>query len=425
MTYNESTQQYEIGGLSATELAETYGTPLFVYDAQIIQRQYQRLKNTLSGVPKHRIHYACKALTNISILRLLRSLGAGLDAVSYQEILLGLEAGFAPEDILYTPNSVSIEELEAALKLGVHVNIDNIETLEYMGVHHPNRAFCLRINPHILAGGNSKISVGHIDSKFGISIHQLPLVKRLVETLNIRIEGVHMHTGSDILDVEVFGQAAELLFEVARQFEGLEYIDFGSGFKVKYKEGDIETDMEQFGEMITERFNAFCAERGEELTLIFEPGKFLVSEAGTFLARTNVVKQTTSTIFAGIDTGFNHLIRPMFYGAHHEMVNLSNPTGKPRIYTVVGYICETDTFGWNRRLNHIRPGDILAFQNAGAYCFSMASNYNSRYRPAEVLVHEGNAHLIRRRETLADLLGTQLDPELDLKTVEQPLAEAE
>ena len=421
MNYNTNNNQYEIGGLSVAELAETYGTPLFVYDAQTIERQYRIMEQTLSGVSKYRIHYACKALTNISILRLLRALGAGLDAVSYQEILLGLEAGFTPDDILYTPNSVSLEELEAALALGVQVNIDNIETLEYMGVHHPNRALCLRINPHILAGGNSKISVGHIDSKFGISIHQLPLVKRLVETLNINIEGVHMHTGSDILDVEVFGQAAELLFEVARQFEGLKYIDFGSGFKVKYKEGDIETDMAQFGEMITERFNAFCEERGEDLTLIFEPGKFLVSEAGHFLARTNVVKQTTSTVFAGIDTGFNHLIRPMFYGAHHDILNVSNPEGKPRIYTVVGYICETDTFGWNRKINHIRPGDVLAFKNAGAYCFSMASNYNSRYRPAEVLVHKGAAHLIRRRETLSDLLQTQLDPDLVFDVAKPPV----
>lgn len=412
MLLNEETQQFEIGGVNVLEIANTHGTPLFVYDSEKIVAQYTKMKNALAKVKKLKINYACKALTNVTVLRLLQSLGAGLDAVSYQEILLGLEAGFKPENIIYTPNSVSIEELEAAIKLGVKVNIDNIETLEYMGMNHPDKAFCIRVNPHIMAGGNAKISVGHIDSKFGISIHQMPLVERLVETLNIKIEGVHMHTGSDILDVDVFGHAATLLFDVARKFDDLQYIDFGSGFKVKYKPNDIETDMEQFGAMMSERFNQFCEETGKDLTLAFEPGKYLVSEAGYFLATTNVIKQTTSTVFAGIDSGFNHLIRPMFYGSHHEIVNVSNPVGKPKIYTVVGYICETDTFGWNRKINQITEGDVLCFKNAGAYCFSMASNYNSRYRPAEVLVHDGKAHLIRKRETFEDLLRNQTDPQL-------------
>lgn len=425
MFLNEETNQFELGGVEVLEIAQTYETPLFVYDSKQIINQYNKMKNALRQVKKLKINYACKALTNISILRLLKNLGAGLDAVSYQEILLGLEAGFEAQDIIYTPNSVSIEELEAAMKLGVKVNIDNIETLEYMGMNHPNKAFCIRVNPHIMAGGNAKISVGHIDSKFGISIHQMPLVERLVETLNIKVEGVHMHTGSDILDVDVFSHAATLLFDVARKFKDLEYIDFGSGFKVKYKPNDIETDMEQFGEMMAKRFNAFCEETGKDLTLAFEPGKFLVSESGYFLAKTNVVKQTTSTVFAGIDTGFNHLIRPMFYGSHHEIMNVSNPAGKPKIYTVVGYICETDTFGWNRKINEIKEGDVLCFKNAGAYCFSMASNYNSRYRPAEVLVHDGKAHLIRQRETFEDLLRNQVDPALDFNATEKVIENVE
>jgi diaminopimelate decarboxylase len=421
MLLNDETQQFELGGVNVLEIAETYGSPLFVYDSNKIISQYEKMTKALRQVKKLKINYACKALTNISVLRLLKGLGAGLDAVSYQEILLGLEAGFTAEDIIYTPNSVSIEELEAAMKLGVKVNIDNIETLEYMGLNHPNKAFCIRINPHIMAGGNAKISVGHIDSKFGISIHQMPLVERLVDALNINVEGVHMHTGSDILDVDVFSHAATLLFNVARKFDTLKYIDFGSGFKVKYKPNDIETDMEQFGEMMSERFNTFCEETGKDLTLAFEPGKFLVSEAGYFLAKTNVIKQTTSTVFAGIDTGFNHLVRPMFYDAHHEIMNISNPNGKSKIYTVVGYICETDTFGWNRKINQIKEGDTLCFKNAGAYCFSMTSNYNSRYRPAEVLVHNGEAHLIRQRETFEDLLRNQVVPELDFSTQEKEL----
>jgi len=413
MLLNEETQRFELGGVDVLELTQNYGTPLFVYDSAKIVGQYSKMKNALKKVKRVKINYACKALTNISVLRILQNLGAGLDAVSYQEICLGLEAGFAPQDIIFTPNSVSIQELEAAMELGVKVNIDNIETLEYMGMNHPEKAFCIRVNPHIMAGGNANISVGHIDSKFGISIHQMPLVERLVKALNIKVEGVHMHTGSDILDVDVFSHAATLLFEVARKFDDLEYIDFGSGFKVKYKPNDIETDMDEFGEMMSTRFNAFCEETGKDLTLAFEPGKFLVSESGYFLARTNVVKQTTSAVFAGLDTGFNHMIRPMFYGAHHEMMNLSNPNGKPKIYTVVGYICETDTFGWNRKISEIKEGDVLCFKNAGAYCFSMASNYNSRYRPAEVLIHNGEAHLIRKRETFDDLLRNQLDPQLE------------
>jgi diaminopimelate decarboxylase len=259
-----------------------------------------------------------------------------------------------------------------------------------------------------MAGGNANISVGHIDSKFGISIHQLPHILRIIENTKMHINGIHMHTGSDILDVEVFLYAAEILFETAKNFPALDFIDFGSGFKVPYKKGDIETNVEEFGRKLTKRFLAFEKEYGRPLTLAFEPGKFLVSEAGYFLAKVNVVKQTTSTVFAGIDSGFNHLIRPMLYGAQHHIENISNPKGKERYYSVVGYICETDTFASNRRITEIHEGDILCFRNAGAYCFSMASNYNSRLKPAEVLWKDGKGHLIRERETFDDILKNQV-----------------
>jgi len=406
-----SPEIYSVQNIALTSLAEKYGTPLYIYDSQRIKNQYEKLLNSFS-VKNIRIHYACKALTNINILRILHSLGAGLDAVSLGEIKIGMKAGFEPKDIIYTPNCVSVKELEEAIALGVRMNIDDIEALEYMGMYHTNVPVCIRINPHLMAGGNENISVGHIDSKFGISIHQLPLVLRLVKTLNIHVEGVHMHTGSDILDVEIFNMAADILFSVADHFEDLKYIDFGSGFKVKYKENDYETPLESFGKSFSEKFNEYCAKRGKELTLIFEPGKFLVSEAGYFLASTNLIKQTTSTIFAGIDSGFNHLIRPMLYNAYHEIVNISNPSGQPRIYTVVGYICETDTFGYNRKINEIREQDILCFKNAGAYCFMMSSNYNSRCKPAEVLIHQGEDLLIRKRETIEDLMQNQIIHEI-------------
>lgn len=399
---------YKVQNLALTDLADEYDTPLFVYDADKIESQYQKMVNAFD-VNKLKINYACKALTNISILKLMHGLGSGIDAVSIGEIKLSLLAGFAPQDIVFTPNSVGIEEIEDAIRLGVRINIDNIEMLEYFGHHYPELRICIRINPHVMAGGNSKISVGHIDSKFGISIHQMPLVLRIVENQKIHVEGIHMHTGSDILDVEVFQYASDILFNQARQFDSLDYIDFGSGFKVKYKENDIETDMEELGIAMSKKFNAFCKETGMDLTLAFEPGKYLVSESGYFLAKTNIIKQTTSTVFAGINSGFNHLIRPMFYNAYHEIVNVSNVTGIPKLYTVVGYICETDTFAYNRKINQITPGDILVFKNAGAYCFSMASNYNSRLLPAEVMIRDNKSYLIRERQVFEDLLTNQVE----------------
>ena len=393
-------------------IVHTYGCPVYVYDAYKIRSQYERLIKAFAAVPSLRINYAMKALSNGSILKLMRKLGAGLDTVSIQEVKLGLHAGFAPEQIIFTPNGVSMEEIEEAASLGVQLNIDNLSILEQFGSKHPQVPVCIRINPHVMAGGNSKISVGHIDSKFGISIHQVPHILRIVENTKMHINGIHMHTGSDILDIDVFLYAAEILFDATKHFRELKFIDFGSGFKVPYKEGDIQTDIEELGEKLSQRFLEFCKLYGRDMTLAFEPGKFLVSEAGFFLVKVNVVKQTTSTVFAGIDLGFNHLIRPMFYGATHFIENISNPEGKKRFYSVVGYICETDTFASNRQIAEISEGDILCFRNAGAYCYTMASNYNSRPRPAEVLWIDGQAKLIRKAETLEDLLRNQVEIDL-------------
>ena len=393
-------------------ITHTFGSPVYVYDANKISSQYERLTKAFAAVPSLRINYAMKALSNVSILKLMRKLGAGLDTVSIQEVKLGLHAGFAPEQIIFTPNGVSMEEIEEAASLGVQLNIDNLSILEQFGSKHPQVPVCIRINPHVMAGGNANISVGHIDSKFGISIHQIPHILRIVENTKMHINGIHMHTGSDILDIDVFLYAAEILFDTAKHFRELKFIDFGSGFKVPYKEGDIQTDIEELGERLGQRFLEFCKLYGRNLTLAFEPGKFLVSEAGFFLVKVNVVKQTTSTVFAQIDSGFNHLIRPMFYGATHFIENISNPEGKKRFYSVVGYICETDTFASNRQITEISEGDILCFRNAGAYCYTMASNYNSRPRPAEVLWIDGQAKLIRKAETLEDLLRNQVEIDL-------------
>ncbi|MBO6517748.1 MAG: diaminopimelate decarboxylase [Bacteroidia bacterium] len=403
---------YQIQGVDLLKVAEEFGSPVYVYDADKIVKQYKRLTDAFKGVDL-KIKYACKALTNINILKLLRSQGSGLDTVSIQEVKLGLEAGFEPHEILYTPNCVSFEEIKKAVEIGVQINIDNISILEQFGdAYGSDIPVCIRLNPHILAGGHSHISVGHIDSKFGISIHQVPHLLRVVNTYGIKVNGLHMHTGSDILDAQVFLIGAELLFNVAREFKDLEFMDFGSGFKVGYRQGDVTTDIEDLGKQISEKFSQFCEEYGRELELWFEPGKFLVSESGYFLVRSNVIKQTTSTVFVGVDSGQNHLLRPKMYDAYHHITNLSNPNGTKRIYSVVGYICETDTLGYDRQLNEVREGDILAIHNAGAYAISMSSNYNSRYRPAEVLIHKGKAQLIRKRESFDDLIRNQISVEI-------------
>lgn len=398
---------YYIQNLKALDLVEKYHTPFYVYDTAIIKRQIDRLRNAFD-VPDLGIHFACKALNNINILKLIQQWGVGLDTVSVQEIWTGMKAGFKADQIIYTPNCVGPDEVEMAIKLGVQINIDHIETLEYIGHHYPGTKVGIRLNPHVMAGGNEKISVGHIDSKFGISIYQMPLVLRLVDTLKLRINGLHMHTGSDILDAGVFSLASEILYDAARKFKDLEFIDFGSGIKVPYKPDDVCTDIKELGQVLSKSFNAFCKEYGKQLKLYFEPGKYLVSESGYFFVKTNVIKQTPSTVFAGVDSGLNHLIRPMFYDAYHYIFNVSNPNGKPRVYNIVGYICETDTFANNRVVSEIHPGDVLCFKNAGAYCFTMASNYNSRFRPAEVMIHEGKDYLIREREVLEDLLRHQI-----------------
>ncbi|OEK07474.1 diaminopimelate decarboxylase [Roseivirga misakiensis] len=401
--------RYNVQGVDLVDLAEAHGTPLYVYDADKIKAQFDRLNNAFGDV-KLRVKYACKSLTNLSILKLLRSYGSELDCVSIQEVQLGLMAGFEPAQILYTPNCVSFEEIKEAVEIGVMINLDNISILEQFGhEYHGSVPVCIRLNPHIMAGGNKKISTGHADSKFGISIYQMAHILRVVKTYDLNVVGLHMHTGSDILDAEVFLRASEILFDTAKNFENLQFIDFGSGFKVAYKTGDITTDIEDLGNKLAESFKSFCADYGRDLEMWFEPGKYIVSEAGLFLVKTNVVKTTPATVFVGVDSGMNHLIRPMMYDSYHEIVNISNASDTKRVYTIVGYICETDTFGLDRKLDEVKAGDILAFKNAGAYSFSMASNYNSRLRPAEVLILNGEAHLIRKREVFEDLVRNQIE----------------
>lgn len=396
-----------IQGVALSSLAEQFGTPLYIYDGAKIVSQVKTLQEAFASVPL-KIKYATKALSNINVLKLIRKAGAGIDAVSIEEAKLGLLAGFNANEIMYTPSGVDFSEIQQAVEMGIMINLDSLPLMERFGQVYGSRLeACIRINPHIMAGGNLKISVGHKESKFGISIEQLPEILELVEKFRLNIVGLHIHTGSDILDAEVFLRGGNVLFEAAMQFPNLKFLDFGGGFKVAYKPQDVATDVMEVGRAVGSAFQEFCKKYGRQLELWLEPGKFLVSEAGYLLVKSTVVKPTPSVTFVGIDSGLNHLIRPMMYDAYHSVYNLSNPEGKKEKYNVVGYICETDTIASHRELNEVKEGDLLVIKNAGAYGYSMSSNYNSRLRPAEVLIWEGKSLLIRRREEFEDLIRHQ------------------
>jgi len=400
---------YTIQGIDVLTLAKEFGTPLYVYDAAKIVEQINTLKSAYAAADV-KVKYAAKALTNISILKLMRKNGVGVEAVSLGEVYLAQQAGYKPDEITFTPSGVDFSEIEEGVNLGVAINIDNLSTLQKFGEKYKGGYVCgIRLNPNIMAGGNIKISTGHSNSKFGISVLQLQEILELVKKYSLQVAGLHIHTGSDIKETEAFLKTAETLFTTAVHFPDLKFIDFGSGFKVAYKDGDVVTDVQDLGSRLTKAFNEFCEQYGRKLELWLEPGKFLVSEAGTLLVQVNVVKPTPTVTFAGVNSGLNHLIRPMMYDSYHHIINVSNTKGNKKLYTVVGYICETDTFGSDRELNEVREGDILAFKNAGAYGFSMASNYNSRPKPAEVLIIDGQAKLIRERQKIEDLLRGQVE----------------
>ena len=390
-------------------IAEHYGTPLYVYHAEKIKEQFGKLQHAFSNNDTV-FFYACKALTNVNILRYIRNLGANVDCSSINEVKLALHAGFPSSRILYTSNGIDFEEIREAKELGVYINIDSLSNLEKFGASFGHSyPVGIRLRPNILAGGNMKISTGHDKSKFGIPVDQIDDILRVVEKYQLRISDLHIHTGSEIKDVDVFLKGIEVLFDIAHHFEHLEFIDLGGGFKVASKTGEQETDIQLLAEKVGAAFANHPYKNGKKLQVWFEPGKFLVSAAGYFITKVNVLKETSAADFVSVNSGFNHLIRPMFYDAYHHIENISNPEGPVKNYSVVGNICETDTFAWDRPLNEVREGDFLVFRNAGAYGFEMSSNFNSRFKPAEVLVTDGKPQLIRRRDQFEDLLRNQVE----------------
>jgi diaminopimelate decarboxylase len=389
------------------QLADEFGTPLYVYHAERIKEQYERLLHAFAGTDT-RFFYAAKALTNINILHYINSIGCYIDCSSVNEAKLALMAGFQPKDILYTSNNIAFDEIAEAQSLGIHINIDSISNLRKFGKKFGHTyPVGVRLRPNIMAGGNLKISTGHAGSKFGVPLENIHEILEVQKETGLFIRALHIHTGSEVQDVEIFARGIEVLLEAARHFPELEVIDLGGGFKVPYRPGETGTDIEQLGLKVKEEFQTFEKKYNRHLQVWFEPGKFLVSEAGYFITKVNVIKSAGDIVFAGVDSGLNHFIRPMFYGSYHTIENISNPCGRPLPYNVVGNICETDTFAEDRRLPEIREGDLLVFRNAGAYGFEMSSNYNSRYKPAEVMIRDGKSFLIRKREEMDDLLKTQ------------------
>jgi len=389
-------------------VAEEFGTPVYVYHAEKIAEQYSRLINAFKNTDV-KFFYACKALTNINILRYIQSIGANIDCSSINEVKLALLAGFTPERILYTSNGIAFDEIDEAKNLGVNINIDSLSNLEKFGEKYGHTyPVGIRLRPNILAGGNLKISTGHDKSKFGIPVDQVEKILSVVQEHNLFIRGLQIHTGSDIDDAEVFVKGIEVLFDIIPRFKELEFVDLGGGFKVPYKEGDTETDINALAQKVSEAFANHPNPGNKHLQVWFEPGKFLVSASGYLITKVNVIKETSATTFASVNSGFNHLIRPMFYNSYHRIENISNENGPEKNYSIVGNICETDTFAWDRKISEIQEGDYLVFYNAGAYGFEMSSNFNSRFKPAEVLIKEGKATLIRRRDSFEDLLQTQL-----------------
>ena len=391
------------------DAATQYGTPLYLYHAERINEQYQKLLSAFKHTDV-RFFYAAKALTNINILKFIKSIGCQVDCSSINEVRLALHAGFSQDQILYTSNNISFEEIFEAKEAGVHINIDSISNLKKFGLQYGHSyPVGIRLRPNIMAGGNIKIATGHSSSKFGVPVEAIEEILTVQRETNLHIRTLHIHTGSEIKDVEVFAKGIEVLLGLVKYFPELEVIDLGGGFKVPYQAGEQGTDMVLLGKKVKEEFENFEKQNGRRLQVWFEPGKFLVSEAGYFITKVNVVKQSGDISFAGINSGLNHLIRPMFYGAYHEIENISNPSGEIKKYNVVGNICETDTFAEDRMLPEVREGDYLVFRNAGAYCFEMSSHYNSRFKPAEVLYFKNQPQLIRKRDDLDDLLKNQIE----------------
>ncbi len=392
------------GGVRAEELVGRHGSPLYVYEEEVIRRKYAELVNGIKS-EKLKIYYACKANTNVHILRLLKDLGAGLEAVSEGEVLAALKAGFTADRIMFSCDNITEEELCFLVRKRIQVNIDSLSQLEKYGRLNSGGAVGIRVNQGIGAGHHHHVITGGVSSKFGIYHSQLNEAKRIADRRNLVISGIHQHIGSNILDQSIFLRAMKAILDTAGKFDGLKYINFGGGLGIPYRPGERPLDMKQLGSRIVAVFERFCKGYGSKPEMIFEPGRYLVCEAGALLVRVTDIKQNPGKKFVGVDSGFNHLIRPTLYGSYHPIINAGNLKGKIEKVSIAGNICESgDIFASDRPLPACREGDMLAILNAGAYGFSMSSNYNTRPRPVEVMASKGRSWVIRKREKAKDII---------------------
>ncbi len=406
--------KFYIDKFSCEDLIAEFGSPLYVYNGQIFKDRFNSLANAFD-YPKIRIYYACKSNTNINVLKIFKELGSNVDTVSPGEIFIALKAGFKPEEFLFTPNNPSSEEMKYAIDRNIMVTVGSLSIMEEYAKIGGSKDICIRVNPDIGFGHHGHVITGGPKSKFGIYFDQMDRVRDLASKLGLNIKGIHAHIGSGILEVDQFIQAMDMVLKTAGTMRDLDFVDFGGGIGVPYKPGEKPFDLENFGKKASGFMRDFSGKYGKDLEFCFEPGKYLTAEAGYLLIKVTNRKETPLYKFVGTDSGFNHLIRPILYGSYHNIINCSNTGGKAEEVVVAGNICESgDVFTMGpdgpqpRKIPEARIGDILAITHAGSYGFSMASNYNSRPRPAEVLIEDGKARLISKRETFEDLIANQV-----------------
>lgn len=388
-------------------LAKKYGTPLYVYDLDLVSARYKEMLGYFKH-PGLRIFYAMKANHNFHVLKHLKNLGSGIDAVSPAEALLALAAGFTPKDIIYTSSSTSVEEIKKIHSLGILQNIDTLSSLEHFGRHFKGGKVCVRFNTGVAGGAHKFVTTGGAGSKFGILVQDAEKVKNIARKYKLKIIGLHEHIGSGVGEIEKMLRSMKKLLSIAdkKHFPDLEFIDFGGGFKVPYTPGEKRIDYPAFGKKVMKLFSQFCKRYGRELKLYFEPGRYIAAEAGCLIIQVNTLKPGKNAIIAGTNSGFTQLIRPAFYSAYHHIVNLSNPDGNPKTYDIFGNICESGDFlAKGRKMPEVREGDYLAVLNAGAYCYSMGSVYNLRPLPGEVVVRKGKETLSRKALSPEELAG--------------------
>lgn len=394
-----------LGPRRAARLAERYGTPAYVYSARVLRNHCRALVRAFPGVS---LRYAMKANANPSLLRMIRGQRLGVDTVSAWEVALARECGFRPRDIVYSGSNPTDEELEAVHKAGVLANLDALSALRRYGKLHRGAPVSLRLNLDIGGGHHPHVVTAGPDSKFGLAPEELPEARALIARYGLKLVGLHQHIGSGVFDLSLWMEAFEALLELAGAIPGVQIVDAGGGFGVPYRPDESPIDLPVWGRAITSRMARFNAARKKKARLVLEPGRYVVCEAGVLVARVTTVKRTRDRVFVGVDSGMHHLVRPAMYQAWHPVVTYPRRDGPQERVFVVGPICESgDVLAEERTMAVPREGDLVVVGNAGAYGFAMASHYNLRARPAEVLVDGDRARLVRKRESYRDVVRTR------------------